>query len=76
MNENNTEEVAVSDGDVAMFRRRLWAEHTSGLSEEEKALLDPSSLSAIRRIKDLADEALKTYVGDKPDVESKSRFMR
>lgn len=76
INENNPEEVAVNDGEVAMFRRRLWAEHTSGLSEEEKALLDPSSLSAIRRIGSLADESLKSFVGDKPDLESKSRFMR
>ncbi|KAG0711561.1 Phospholipase D beta 2 [Chionoecetes opilio] len=76
VSENNPQEVAVSDGDVAMFRRRLWAEHTSGLSEEEKALLDPSSLSAVRRIRDLADESMKLFVSDEPDVESKSRFMR
>lgn len=73
---NNGDEEVVSDGNVAKFRQCLWAEHTSGLSEEEKALSDPSSLSAIRRIRSLADESLKSFVCGKPDAESKIRFMR
>lgn len=73
---NSPKEEAVSDGDVAMLRRCLWAEHTSGLSEQEKALSDPASLCAIRRIRNLADESLSSYVYGDPDVESRSRFMR
>ncbi|XP_063866961.1 uncharacterized protein LOC135104027 [Scylla paramamosain] len=75
LNKNNSEGVAVSDGEVAMFRKRLWAEHTCGLSETEEPLQNPSSLRAIRRIKDLGDESWKCFLHGKPNEESKNRFL-
>lgn len=75
LNGNNSEAEPVSDGEVAMFRRRLWAEHTAGLSEKENPLKDPSSLSAIRRIKELSDESWKCFMDGEPDEESRSRFL-
>lgn len=47
----------MTNGAIKEFRRRLWAEHTSGLSEKEEALADPASLCAIQRVEQLADEA-------------------
>ncbi|MPC26326.1 Phospholipase D alpha 2 [Portunus trituberculatus] len=58
-----------------MFRKRLWAEHTCGLSEKEKPLQDPSSLNAIRRIKELAHESWKCFLDGKPDEETKNHFL-
>nr|XP_053657555.1 LOW QUALITY PROTEIN: uncharacterized protein LOC128706628 [Cherax quadricarinatus] len=74
-NDSTTEE-AVEDGAVRDFRRSLWAEHTSGLSEEDAALTDPASLTAITRIRELADDALNKYIDDSFDNEHRIRFLR
>lgn len=73
---SNSREEAVTDGVVRDFRKSLWAEHTTGLSQEEDDLADPASLAAIRRLKQLADDALETYVRDDSDSEPRSRFLR
>nr|XP_045582161.1 phospholipase D beta 2-like [Procambarus clarkii] len=69
-------EEAVTDGAVGEFRRSLWAEHTSGLSEEEEDLADPASLAAITRIRHLADDALHSYINGSSNDEPKCHFLR
>ncbi|KAG7168257.1 phospholipase D gamma 2-like [Homarus americanus] len=75
--ENNTAvgEV-VKDGAVRDFRKSLWAEHTSGLSEEEPELANPSSLGAIRKLRQLADDSLDSFASDSSENESRNRFLR
>lgn len=55
-------EEVVCDGQIHDFRRRLWAEHTWGLSEADSSLKDLASLEAIRRVKELSKDALRAYV--------------
>ncbi|XP_069975948.1 uncharacterized protein [Penaeus vannamei] len=49
----------MSDGHIHKLRRKLWAEHTGGLSEFDPALARPGTLDAIRRLKELANEGLR-----------------
>lgn len=56
---------ALPYGDVAMFRRALWAEHMGPPAPVE---LDPGTVDCVRTVRSLAEDSLRAYIdpGDAP----------
>lgn len=55
-------------GEVARFRRRLWAEHALGPQADAfpDVLEDPGSVECMRRMREIAEENWKVYTDTKP----------
>ena len=51
-------------GDVALFRRGLWAEH---MGVDAPIGLEPSSLECVERVRELGEQALQIYKDDGPE---------
>ncbi|XP_076047932.1 uncharacterized protein LOC143029220 [Oratosquilla oratoria] len=66
----------VTDGSVAAFRRSLWMEHTTGKSENDPLLADPSSAACARRINQLADDALVNFAEGEASTHDHCRFLK